>query len=150
MRLRAVIDNMIFDRIAAEPGLRKRLQTLTLAGKLQLLVTSQQEAECRASGNPELIAVLEEVPVTVIGSAPFVVGVSLVDIDRVGPAALYDALRAFASSPRHINDHLGVATAQQEMLPFVTEEKRLHGFAAEQAGVTIWNWSELRARIEAL
>lgn len=141
---------MIFDKIADEPGLPERLTVLTREGKLELSVTSRQAEECRASGKDRLLRLIPEVPITVIGSAPFLVGVSRIGIDRLGPSEPYDSLRAHAPSPKHINDHLGVSTAQFEMLPFVTEDRRLHGSAASQPGVTIWSWSDLWRKIEAL
>jgi hypothetical protein len=36
------------------------------------------------------------------------------------------------------------------MLPFVTEDTRLHGFAASLPGVDIWWWNDLRAKVEQL
>jgi hypothetical protein len=150
VRLRCVIDNNIFDEIADERGLLEHLQKMTEQGKLELLVTSRQAEECRASEKPELIRVLADIPVRVIGAAPFLLDVSRLDVDRLGPAEPHDMLRQQASSPRHIKDHLGVATAHLEMLPFVTEDTRLHGFAASLPGVDIWRWNELRAKVEQL
>ncbi|MEA2276316.1 MAG: hypothetical protein QOC78_1276 [Solirubrobacteraceae bacterium] len=150
MSLRCVIDNNIFDEIAGESGLLQRLHGLTARGRLELLVTSRQAEECRASAKPELIRVLTDVPVRVIGAAPFLLDVSRLGVDRLGSPEPYDALRRQASSPRHVNDHLGVATAHLEMLPFVTQEARLHGFAASIPGVDIWWWDELRTKIELL
>lgn len=141
---------MIFDKIADEPGLPEHLAALTEQGKLEVSVTSRQAEECRASGQERLIRLISAVPITVIGSAPFVVGVSRLDVDRLGPSEVYDALRAQATNPRHINDYLGVATAHFEMLPFVTEDRRLHRFAVSQPGVTIWQWGDLRRSIAAL
>src|SRR4051794_28988238 len=112
---------MIFDEIAAEPGLVVKLRDLTTNGSLELLVTSRQAEECQRAQRPDLLAVLSDVPVRVIGAAPFLLDVSRLDVDRLGPVEPYATLRAFASSRRHINDHLGVATAHLETLPFVTE-----------------------------
>lgn len=141
---------MILDKIAAEPGLVAALRVLIEDDRLELLATSRQAEECRRSGKPHLIAVLDDVPVRVIGAAPFLLDVSRLDVDRLGPSEPYDTLRRHASSPKHINDHLGVSTAHLEMLPFVTEDKRLHGFAATQPGMEIWSWQELRRKIDAL
>ncbi len=150
MPLGCVIDNMIFDKIAEEPGLAEQLAALTRQGNLELSVSSQQAEECKASGQEGLVSLIVEVPICVIGSTPFLVGVSRIGIDRLGPSEPYDSLRAHAASPKHTNDHLGVSTAGFEMLPFVTEDKRLHGFAASQPGVTIWSWSDLRRKIAGL
>ena len=150
MPLRCVIDNMIFDKIDAESGLVAALKVLVDEDRLELLVTSRQAEECRGSGKPHLIAVLDDVPVRVIGAAPFLLDVSRLDVDRLGPSEPYDTLQRHASSPKHINDHLAVSTAHLEMLQFVTEDKRLHGFAATQSGIEIWSWQDLRRKIDAL
>jgi hypothetical protein len=145
-----VIDNMIFDKIAAEPGLADRLQALTAEAQIELLVTSDQEQECRDSEKPELVAILEAIPVRVIGSAPFVLDHSRLGLDRLGPPEPYDTLRKQAPSPRHTKDRLGTTTSHLERVPFVTEEKRLHGYTAQQPGITIWWWKDLREHIDAL
>lgn len=98
---------MIFDKIAAEPGLVAALRVLVDDDRLELLVTSRQAKECRRSGKPHPITVLDDVPVRVIGAAPFLLDVSRLDVDRLGPSEPYDSLRRHASSPKHINDHLG-------------------------------------------
>lgn len=150
MPLRCVIDNMIFDEIAAERGLVAKLRDLTTNGSLELLVTSKQAEECQLAQRPDLLGRVERRSGARHRRRALPTGRVAARCRPGGPAEPYDTLRAFAGSPRHTNDHLGVATAHLETLPFVTEDKRLHGFASTQPGIDIWRWRDLRRRIDAL
>ena len=94
---------MIFDEIAAERGLVAKLRDLTTNGSLELLVTSKQAEECQLAQRPDLLAPLNDVPVRVIGAAPFLLDVSRLDVDRAGQLSLttpFEPLPAAHGIPR--------------------------------------------------
>lgn len=144
-----VVDVNILDRIVGEPGMLERVCRATDTGHLVLRLTSRQQRELE--NTPQALREqLGRVPVTVVGSAPFILGVSRLGIDRLGPDESYRSLRGNHQGDNHIEDHLGVATARLDGVSFVTDEKRLRRHARDRAAVEVWDWPELRRQIVAL
>jgi hypothetical protein len=146
--LRVVLDNMILDKIVDEPGRLTQVETVVRNGRARLLLTSRQREE-RDAAAPSRAAELQRVPVEIIGSSPFILGVSRLDVDRLDSSEPYDSLRARASSPKHLNDHQGVTTASSEGAPFVTEDERIHKHAVGIDGVDLWRWADLVRELDA-
>ncbi len=147
--LRVVIDNMILDKIVDDPTRLAQIEGLVRDCQVELLLTSRQ-CEERDAAAPTRAAELQRVPVKVIGSSPFILDVSRLDLDRLGSSEPYDSLRARASNPRHLNDHQGVSTASEERAPFVTEDDRIHKHAAGLTHVVLWRWDDLARELDAL
>ncbi len=139
--LRCLIDSMIFDAIADEPGLLALVDRLTSAGRLELLAAPVSVDQVAATPDPVRRKLLRRVRVLVV--PPVEPG------DAVGGAEL----AALWASPGVDLDDAGIAAAAfVQHAPFVTEDRDLRRAVAERLpGLPVWGWaSDLRPRLVAL
>jgi predicted nucleic acid-binding protein len=135
--LRALIDSMIFDAIAAEPELVDALARLTSAGRVELLADTVSVEQVNVTPDLEHRAGLRRVRVLV-----------------VPPAAEEDpAVTALAASTGvDLEDALIAAAAWAQRVPLVTEDGDLRrAAAAVLPDLALWSWAaDLRPRLAAL
>jgi predicted nucleic acid-binding protein len=139
--LRCLIDSMIFDAVADEPGLLELVDRLTSARRVELLAAPTSIAQVAATPDPDRRRRLQKVRVLVVPPAD--------DADPVARATLA-ALRAARGVGW--DDALIGAAAAAHAVPLVTEDRAL-AVAAAAAGppVAVWDWAgDLRPRILAL
>jgi len=128
--LRALIDSMIFDAIADEPGMLDRVDRLTRARRVELLATPVSIGQVAAIRDPARRRLLQRVRVLVVAPA----------------GAASPALRALRDDGVAEDDAAIAAAATGLGVPLVTEDRVLQG-AAPEAGLEVWTWADLRPRI---
>lgn len=135
--LRALVDSMIFDRIAAEPALLEAVDRLTSSGALQLLADTASVEQVAATPDLEHRARLRRVRVLV-----------------VPPAEGGDpVLRALAARPGVDVADAGIAAAARAQgVPLVTEDADLRRAAeAVVPDLVLWTWAlDLHPKLTAL
>jgi predicted nucleic acid-binding protein len=133
--LRALIDSMVFDAIAAEPELLHRVDCLTRRRALELLAAAETMLEVAATPDRAHRRRLQRVRVLVVPPAD-------------GPVVR----RLLAE--RGVSDHDAriAAAAAANGVPLVTEDRDLRlAAAAHVPGLALWTWdADLRPRIEGL
>jgi len=139
--LRCLIDSMIFDAVADEPGLLGLVDRLTSAGRLELLAAPTSIAQVAATPDPERRRRLQRVRVLVVPPA---------GDGHPGAPETLAALRAARGVGS--GDALIGAAAAAHGVPLVTEDRALAAAAAAAAPpVTVWAWApDLQPRIAAL
>jgi predicted nucleic acid-binding protein len=137
--LRCLIDSMIFDAIALEPGMLARVDRLTAARRLALLAAVTSIEQLAATPDPAHRRRLQRVRVLVVPPAD--------DDPRARP--LLDDLRALRVDR---DDALIAAAAVLQEAPLVTEDRGLReARVAACLRVALWDWAnDLRPRILAL
>lgn len=136
---------MIFDKIIDEPGMLDLVRRLTDDGSLKLVATSAQRREHEKA--PERRNALRSVPAHYTGTAGFVLDHSQLDVDRFGPEEPIHAVRPKRGT-KHLEDALTAATALFDGYPLVTEDGRLQRKAKDELGLEVWDWADLRQRLE--
>jgi predicted nucleic acid-binding protein len=139
--VRCLIDSMIFDAVADEPGLLELVDRLTRARRLELCAAPTSIAQVAATPDPERRRRLQRVRVLVVPPAD--------DADPVARATLA-ALRAAPGVGW--DDALIGAAAAAHGVPLVTEDRALaRAAAAGDPPVAVWDWAaDLRPRLLAL
>jgi predicted nucleic acid-binding protein len=139
-RLRCVIDSMVFDAIAAEPGLTVAVDRLTSAGRVELLAALDTMREIAATPDPGHRRALRRVRVLVVPPP-----------DPADPATgpLFARLRG-STGVGDGDARIAMAAAAQGV-PLVTEDRDLRLAAeAQLPGLVLWRWrDDLRPRILA-
>jgi len=134
--LRCLIDSMIFDAIAGEPGMLELVDRLTSVRRLELLAAATSIEQVAATPDPAHRKRLRRVRVLVVPpSDDAALLAALAARPGVGSA---DALIATAAAARAV--------------PFVTEDRSLReALAALVPRLPLWDWAaDLRPRILAL
>jgi len=142
--VRCLIDSMIFDPMADEPGLLELVDRLTSARRLELLAAPTSIAQVAATPDPERRRRLQRVRVLVVPPA-----------DLAGaraPAARKTLAALRAARGVGWDDALIGAAAAVHGVPLVTEDRALaRAAAAADPPVAVWDWaSGLRPRVLAL
>ncbi len=136
--MRCLIDSMIFDAVADEPGLLEVVDRLTSARRLELLAAPTSIAQVAATPDADRRRRLQQVRVLVVPPPD--------DRDPAARAALA-ALRAARGVGW--DDALIGAAAAAHAVPLVTEDRALAlAAAAADPPVAVWGWvAGLRPRI---
>lgn len=144
--LRLMLDTMIYDLLVADPPLLDGLIELVDRGDVEVLTTHVQEDELAAIPDAAKRASIARVPRRQVATSHFVLGTSRLDHARLGEPGDFEALRGGMDHLGHTHDALIGATAAYERAVLVTEDARLASRAAA-AGVTVWNFEELRQHL---
>jgi predicted nucleic acid-binding protein len=131
--LRCLIDTMVFDAIAGEPGVLDRVDRLTRARRLELLAAPTSIEQVAAVPSAAHRRALQRVRVLVVPPA--------------------EPIAALVRRPGVGRDDAAIAAcAAAQEVPLVTEDHDLRAAAAELLpAVPLWSWADdLRPRILAL
>lgn len=142
---------MVFDKIAATPGLTDDLEALTKAGELEIVSTHVQDDELRRISNLVKRGAVLRIPRRIVPTTEVVLGVSRFGLARFGSGEAggvrYDDIQI--GNPRHIEDALIGLAAAHEADVLVTDEDRL-AKKVKVAATTlqVWNFARLVGHIE--
>lgn len=130
--LRALIDSMVFDAVAAEDDLLAEVDRLTRSRRLELLAAAETMAEIGAVPDPWHRRRLQRVRVLVVPPA---------DPEDEAAGALLARLQA---SPGVSDEDAGIAAAAAlQGVPLVTEDRHLRQAVREHlAGTPLWTWAD--------
>ncbi len=139
--LRCLIDSMVFDAIAAEPGVSREVDRLTSARRLELLAAAETMREIGRTPDRAHRRHLQRVRVLVV--APAVPG------ETAAPAELHGLRRSAGVSDEDTRIALAAVV---HGVPLVTEDRDLRAaIAAHLPRLRTWTWEgELRPRIASL
>jgi len=137
-------DTMIFDHIVETPGLVESIARLAGDNQIELLTTWIQEEQL-AKAPAEKKALFGRVPRRQVGAGVFILGVSRLGEDRLGPSEPYDHVRGDGGN-KHVADAMIAATASMDEAMLVTNDSRLTRRATHQ-GVAVVNFEAFRLTV---
>lgn len=147
--MRFTIDSMIFDRLVENDELITLVTRLVDEGRIELVSTHVQRDELDEIPDPEKRERTATIPVSLVPTYGFVIGVSRLGLARLtDDASPYDALAG--QSRKHSHDALIAMTAEGEAAVLVSEDRRLRNRATSELGVEAWDWARFRAHLESL
>ena len=150
--VRAMLDTMIFDLIAADETLGTQLATAIATGQLQLLTTHIQEDQLAAIPDAATRDRIDSIPRRRVATRGAVIGVSRVGQARIGTKGGNRVIEAIGLRKRgHVEDALIAVTAAREADVLVTEDQRLTRRAkAECPGLEVWGWEQFAQHARSL
>jgi predicted nucleic acid-binding protein len=155
--MRVMLDSNAVNPLALDPEVDALMREAVSAGRLELVTASLvQRDEVDASKDDEvkraaLVRFIDEV--TVPADTPvFVLGVSRLDVDRLGAVDEADATykEVQIGSRRHSEDAVILVTAQREGIPVVTNETRRLRNQCLKRGIKVMTSDDLIASVRLL
>jgi hypothetical protein len=137
-------DTMVFDFIVETPGLLDSVIKLAAEEQIEILTTWVQEEQLAAAPT-EKQALFATVPRREVGPGVFVLGVSRIGVDRLGPSEPYEHVRGDGGN-KHVSDAMIAATASMDDAILVTNDGRLTRRATHQA-VAVMNTHAFRLTV---
>ena len=147
-RLSVLADTMILDQLVEDEETLRLVEELSGRGMLDLVVTTVTERQVADIKNEVKRERLRAIPRRAVGTVGFIVGYSLVGVDRLGPSGPIEAIRT--GRLKETQDALIAATADFDELPLVTEDVRLRRKAECDLGLQVWSWRRFAEEIHAL